>query len=139
MMKAAITAFAIAGLLSACTAQSQNSAPRASTRAEGPSPMSPGEAEAVALLRWLDAADPLDDSKRAIDQGRPVLLTLGGRGASLPGIASERQSRLTQKCPSRPLPGATDTVRGDTHLRYLRRARDYAERYNRAMLAFCSP
>ncbi|MGB5082344.1 MAG: hypothetical protein WBO23_16575 [Burkholderiales bacterium] len=139
MMKAATAAFAIAGLLSACTAQSQNSTPRAATRADEASSMSPREAEAVDLLRWLDAADPVGDSKRAIDQGRPALLTLGGRGASLPGIAAGEQSRLTPRCPMRVLPGATDTVRGDTHLRYLQRARDYAERYNRAMLAFCSP
>jgi len=139
MMKTAITTFAIAGLLSACMAQSQNSIPKAATRSDDASPTSPREAEAVSLLRWLDGADPVADSKRAIDQGRPALLTLGGRGASPPGIAPERQSRLALKCPLRPLPGATDVVRGDSHLRYLRRARDYAARYNQAMLAYCSP
>ena len=139
MMKTAITTLAIAGLLSACMAQSQNSMPKAATRSDEALPTSPREAQAVSLLRWLDTADPVADAKRAIDQGRPALLTLGGRGASLPGIAPERQSRLTLKCPLRPLRGATDTVRGDSHLRYLQRARDYAARYNRAMLAFCSP
>lgn len=139
MMKAAITAFAIVGSLSACVAQSESSTSTAASAPDEASAMSPREAEAVALLRWLDRADPVADSKRAIDQERPTLLTLGGRGASLPGIAPERQSHLTRKCPVRVLPGATDMVRGDTHLRYLQRAHDYAERYNRAMLAFCSP
>jgi hypothetical protein len=139
MMKAAIIAVAIVGSLSACAAQSESSTNTAANVPYEASAMSPQEAEAVAPLRWLDTADPVADSKRAIDQGRPTLLSLGGRGASLPGMAPELRSQLTRKCPVRVLPGATDMVRGDAHLRYLQRAHDYAERYNRAMLAFCSP
>jgi hypothetical protein len=89
-------------------------------------------------LKWVDTADPVADAKRAVAEKRPVLFILGGRGALAPGISPELTSTLSVKCPVQMLPGATDTVHGDTHLNYLQRARAYAEKYNRELLAFCS-
>ena len=124
-------------LVAACAAGSKNAAHPVATENKTVA-MSAQEREAVAHLQWLDNTDPIAEAKRSITEGRPALLTLGGRGAMPPGISAEQQARLGKQCKIEILPGATDMVQGDTHLRYLERARDYAEQYNRAMLAYCS-
>jgi hypothetical protein len=138
MPKTVIMVFTILGLLSACAAEPQNPAPKTATRANDTSSLKLAEREAVGLLQWLDTADPVADAKRAIAERRPVLLMLGGRGAPIPGVPPEQRARLIAKCPIDILPGATDTVHGDTHLKYLQRAQAYAEQFNRTMLAYCS-
>jgi len=100
--------------------------------------LSASEAAAVAALQWLDDADPAADAERAMREGRLTLLTLGGRGQSLPGVPVEFQTEALSKCFARLVPGAVDTVLGDSHLAYLQRAYDYAARYNRSMLRVCS-
>jgi len=128
----------VVSLMCACTASPESTPPRTSTRSNEPE-MTTTERNAVALLKWVDTADPVADAKRAVAEKRPVLLILGGRGAPAPGVSPELRSSLSAKCPVQVLPGATDTVHGNTHLNYLQRARDYAEKYNRELLPFCPP
>jgi hypothetical protein len=139
MIKMVAAASVIVAVASACATAPQNSPfTTAGPGSETPS-MKPAEREAVAALKWLDAADPEADARRAIAEKRPVLLTLGGRGAPTPGISADERARLETKCPAQVLPGATDVVRGDAHLDYLKRARQYAEQYNRVIAAHCAP
>lgn len=138
MNKIATTVLMIGMALGACAGAPPDSLPRAAAGNETVA-MKPAEREAVAALRWLDTADPVADAQRAIAEQRPALLTLGGRGAPTPGISAEERARLETRCPAQLLPGATDVVRGDAHLEYLRRARHYAEQYNRVIAAHCTP
>jgi hypothetical protein len=138
MVKIASTMSLLVVAGSACVAAPQSSPPHAASSAEAAS-LSAAEREAVAALEWLDSADPVADAQRAIAQRRPVLYTLGGRGAALPGVTESERARLATRCPTQILPGATDVVRGDTHLGYLQRAEQYAERYNRVIAAHCAP
>jgi hypothetical protein len=139
MIRIAGTVFMVSLVAGACAVAPQNS-PSATAGPSGETPsMKPAEREAVSALKWLDAADPIADARRAIAEKRPVLLTLGGRGAPTPGISADERARLETKCPTRVLPGATDVVRGDTHFDYLKRARQYAEQYNREVAAHCAP
>jgi hypothetical protein len=139
MIKMVAAASVIVAVASACATAPQNSPPTAPGPGSETPSMKPAEREAVAALKWLDAADPEADARRAIAEKRPVLLTLGGRGAPTPGITANERARLETKCPTQVLPGATDVVRGDAHLDYLKRARQYAEQYNRVIAAHCAP
>ena len=100
--------------------------------------MSQDEQAAVEALVWVETADPVADAADAIAQGRNNLLTTGARGAGPAGIDPARATQLLEKCGAEPVPGGTDVVRGDTHLRYLQLARDYAEAYNRVIAEHCA-
>lgn len=116
-------------LLAACINSSAN----------GSIEMESQEQIAISLLVWLDSADAVLDAGIAIDQGRAGLLSMGGRGVELPGIAPEQVGRYTHSCGVSVLPGTTDVVRGAAHLAYLQRARGYAETYNKIIAQYCSP
>jgi hypothetical protein len=139
MIRIAGTVFMVGVMVGACAVAPQNPPPATAGPGSEIASMKPAEREAVSALKWLDAADPIADARRAIAEKRPVLLTLGGRGAPTPGISADERARLETKCPTRVLPGATDVVRGDTHFDYLKRARQYAEQYNREVAAHCAP
>jgi len=108
-------------------------------QATGSTEMDSQEKNAIALLAWLDSADPERDAKIAVSQGQLGLLSMGGRGAVLPGIPLEQSGQYADKCGVSIVPGATDVVRGDAHLQYLQRAREYAETYNKIVGRHCSP
>ncbi len=108
------------------------------TQATGSSEMDSQEKNAIALLTWLDSANAENDAQTAVAQGQLSLLSMGGRGGALPGISLEKIEYYTDKCGVSNVPGATDVVRGDVHLKYLQRAREYAESYNKIVVRHCS-
>ena len=106
-------------------------------QATGSTEMDSQEKIAIDALAWLDTADAENDAKTAVAKGQMSLLSMGGRGGTLPGIPLEQTSQYTDKCGVSIVPGATDVVRGNAHLEYLQRAREYAETYNKIVAQHC--
>ena len=100
--------------------------------------MSVYEKQAVAALQWLDQADASSAVKDAIKRGDFHLYSMGGRGASIPGVPTELAADYAEKCGVEVVPGAGDVVHGDIHIEYLQRAQKYAESYNTLMLEHCT-
>ena len=103
----------------------------------GSTEMDSQEEIAITSLAWLDSADAERDAKAAIAKGQISLFSMGGRGGTLPGIPLEQTEQYTDKCGVSIVPGATDVVRGNAHLEYLQRAREYAETYNKIVAPHC--
>jgi hypothetical protein len=106
-------------------------------QATGSTEMDSQEKAAIAALAWLDTANAESDAKTAVAKGQLSLLSMGGRGGVLPGIPLEQTEQYTDKCGVSIIPGATDVVRGNAHLEYLQRAREYAETYNKIVVQYC--
>jgi hypothetical protein len=102
-----------------------------------PARLTPQEQEAVQALSWLQQADAQEDAARARQQGDTRLYALATRAPNLPGVPIETAEQAKAACGTRPLPGSTDAVQGEVHLKLLRQARDYAAAYNRLMLENC--
>jgi len=99
--------------------------------------LSPRERDAVSHLTWLQDADATRDAQRAIRRGDRRLLAMATRGPDLPGVPADQVSRAKSVCGIRYVEGSTDAVMGQTHLKLLQAARDYASQYNRIMLDTC--
>ena len=97
----------------------------------------PQEKSAVESLMWLKQADAQRDAQQALTRGDKRLLAMAVRGTLLPGIEPELTSKAKSVCGVRYLPGSTDTIRGETHLKLLRIAEEYAADYNRIMVDHC--
>ena len=102
-----------------------------------PASLTPQEREAVSALSWLRDADAPRDAAQASAQGDTRLYALASRSPTLPGIPLESTEQAKARCGTRTLPGSTDMVLGEVHLKLLQQARDYAADYNRLMLEAC--
>jgi hypothetical protein len=101
------------------------------------SQLSPKEKSAVESLLWLQQADAAKDAQQGLERGDKRLLAMAARGSHIPGIAPELVSKAKSVCGVRYLPGSTDTVMGQTHLKLLQTAQNYAADYNRIMIDHC--
>ncbi len=97
------------------------------------------EKSAVESLLWLQKADAMKDAQAGLARGDKRLLAMAMRGSQIPGIAPELVSKAKSVCGVRYLPGSTDTVMGETHMKLLQVAKSYAEEYNRIMVEHCLP
>jgi hypothetical protein len=95
------------------------------------------EKSAVESLLWLQKADAAKDAQQGLSRGDKRLLAMAIRGSHIPGIAPEMVSKAKSVCGVRYLPGSTDTVMGETHLKLLQAAEGYAADYNRIMIEHC--
>lgn len=138
MSKIAPASLALLALLFGCVNAQDRESITVSDGSPVPTALSARELAALKPLAWLEKADPVADARRAIAANNRTLLLAGSRGAAPPGIPPEQRALALRHCPARMLPGVTDTVVGPTHLRYLQKAHDYAQRYNRTMLAVCT-
>jgi hypothetical protein len=103
------------------------------------SQVTPEEESAVESLLWLRSADAVKDAQLGLERGDKRLLAMASRGSHLPGVAPELASKAKSVCGVRYLPGSTDTVMGQTHLKLLQAAEGYATDYNRIMIQHCLP
>jgi hypothetical protein len=101
------------------------------------SQVTPEERSAVESLIWVKQADAEKDARESLDRGDTRLLAMATRGSYIPGIAPELVSKAKNVCGVRYLPGSTDTVLGDTHLKLLQAAEAYATNFNRVMIEHC--
>jgi len=102
-----------------------------------PTSLSAQERAAISSLSWLRDADASRDAKQAIARGDKRLLAMASRSPSLPGVPAEQTSKAKAVCGIHYVKGSTDAVMGETHLRLLQAARDYARQYNGIMLSVC--
>ena len=91
----------------------------------------------MSALSWLQDADPSRDVAQASERGDTRLLAFAGRAPTLPGVPAESMAQAKTSCGTRILPGSTDAVQGDVHLKLLQQAQDYAAAYNQLMLDSC--
>lgn len=101
------------------------------------SQVTPKEKSAVESLLWLQQADAAKDAQQGLARGDKRLLAMATRGGHIPGIAPELVSKAKSVCGVRYLPGSTDTVMGETHLKLLQAAEGYTANYNRIMIDHC--
>ena len=99
--------------------------------------LTPQERQAVSSLSWLRDADAERDVWQASRQGDTRLYMFASRIPTLPGVPAEILNQAKANCGIRTLPGSSDMVQGDLHLKLLRQAQDYAATYNRLMLDAC--
>lgn len=99
--------------------------------------LSAEEKTAVESLLWLRKADAAQDAQVSLDRGDKRLLAMASRGTNIPGIAPELISKAKSICGVRYLPGSTDMVTGNTHLRLLQAAEEYATDYNKIVIEQC--
>jgi hypothetical protein len=103
------------------------------------SQLTPQEQGAVESLLWLQKADAVKDAQQGLERGDKRLLAMATRGSHIPGISLELISKAKSVCGVRYLPGSTDTVMGQTHLKLLQAAEEYARDYNQIMIGHCLP
>ncbi len=114
-------------VLSGCLSATENNGVNATQQAEHPA------------LAWLENADPRRDAQQAMESGDLRLWVLATRGAAMPGIPTAQRQPLTAKCGEKYLPGSTDALRGEQHLKLLQQAQRYAVIYNQVMAQHCAP
>ena len=90
-------------------------------------------------LEWVNTANAEADAKAALAQGDFRLMAVPGRGEIIPGIESSKRGAYSLKCGTRIIPGMTDAVRGDSHLKLLQKATEYGAAYNAYIIEQCIP
>ena len=99
--------------------------------------VTPEERDAVESLLWVKQANAENDARDYLDRGDIRLLAMAIRGSYIPGIDPEQSTKAKNVCGVRYLPGSTDTVLGDTHLKLLQAAEAYATAFNKIMIGHC--
>ncbi len=133
----------LAFLLQACNAGPETPRPIAQTSqaTSSPQPMNENitskDREYIGLLQELSQRNPEQEAQQAAARGeRSILGYYAGRGGlKLPGLTQEQQA--VQKCTLKTLDGLGDVIYGDNHLKYRVALRQFAGRYNSAMLSAC--
>lgn len=86
---------------------------------------------------WLDTADPVEDANNAIKNKDYRLLGLAMRAIKVPGVKSENQTSLIEKCGVRLLQGSGDIIRGEADLQMKKTLHIYARNYNNILKKAC--
>jgi hypothetical protein len=90
-------------------------------------------------LQWVSTADAQADALAALAAGDFRLMAVPGRGEVIPGIEASKRNAYSLKCGTRLIPGMTDAVIDDSHLRLLKKASEYGARYNSFIIEKCIP
>jgi hypothetical protein len=93
------------------------------------------DSASVAKLRWLEHADPIVDAQNALASKDHRLVGVYGYTLSAPGIETSQQRTYQERYGIRPIEGTSDALESEEHERLVRKATEYAERYNRHMLS----
>jgi hypothetical protein len=101
------------------------------------SQLSDKEKKAVESLLWLKDTDPVISATEALNKGDKRLMAMASRATVLPGIETELVSKAKSICGIRYLEGSTDTVFGETHLKLIQYASDFAATYNKIVIEQC--
>ena len=117
----------VTAALAACTGNNQEQ------HVEPSDPM-PKE---VKLLSWVYRADVHKDTHEAIANGDYRLLAIPGRGLMIPGVDPAERADAKALCRIRYMTGMGDTLKGEEHRKLWKKARAYAEAYNKIMLDSC--
>lgn len=97
------------------------------------------ESDAIKQLEWVLSADVEKDFSKAIQNKDFHVWVIADRATTMPGIEASLQAEITKKCKHKYIPGVGDTLRGDTHRDYRKKAVEYAAKYNQKMQAVCLP
>lgn len=89
------------------------------------------------LLTWADSADAEKDASQALSEKDYRLYILAGRGERLVGIDPNKARQLKQQCGTRYIQGSTDVIHDDQHMKALKKAYSYAEKYNQIIAKHC--
>ena len=84
----------------------------------------------IKLLKWVETADPITDSKAALAKGDHRLLAIRGLIVSLPGVDSLDTDYYKQQYGVKEIEGTTDGLVNHEHRVLVQRAIDYAKIYN---------
>ncbi|MFT6387157.1 MAG: hypothetical protein ACJAUP_000527 [Cellvibrionaceae bacterium] len=88
-------------------------------------------------LAWANSADAEKDARKAFSKKDYRLYIVAGRGERVVGVDSAQAKDLKQLCGTQYIQGSTDVVRGDQHMEALKKAYDYAEKYNQIVVKHC--
>jgi hypothetical protein len=92
------------------------------------------DSASVAKLRWVEYADPIVDAQNALASNDHRLVGVYGYVVSIPGLDISQWPDYQQRYGLRPIEGTSDALEGEEHARLVRKATEYAERYNRHVL-----
>ena len=101
--------------------------PLTSCYAESPPP----EIEA---LRWVLNANPVTDAKKAVERNDRTLLGVHGYTWTIPGVEESEKHEYRKKYGLKLIEGTGDVVLNREHLDLIKKATEYARRYNMYLL-----
>ena len=100
-------------------------------------PFTAEDIKAIEALKWVDSANLEKDFLNAINEKDFRIWVIATRGTLMPGVEPAKQAVVSQKCGKKYLPGVGDTLRGESHRAYRKKALEYAKTYNQKMQALC--
>lgn len=87
---------------------------------------------------WANSKSAEDDARSAIEHNDLRLLGFAGRGSFIPGIDSSQSQDYSEKCGVRFFEEFGDVIREREQLEAMKKAKEYAKRYNKVILTGCT-
>ncbi len=90
-------------------------------------------------LDWLNNANPETDAKAALDKNDFRFMAISLRGTVIPGVDRTKTLQYELRCGINFIQGVSDAVRGQEQLKMMKKAHDYAAKYNAIIEHRCIP
>ena len=90
-------------------------------------------------LQWVENADASADANAALEKGDFRFMAMAQRGTVIPGVDANKMRQYELHCGVKFIEGATDAIRSDEQLRLMKKAFEYAGRYNKIIAERCKP
>jgi hypothetical protein len=88
--------------------------------------------------KWNENSDPEADAELALENNDHRLLAFALRATQIPGIEADQVNAYSEHCGIRFMKKFGDVIRSDDDLERMKQAREYALRYNAAILSKCN-
>ncbi len=90
-------------------------------------------------LQWVETANPVADAQAALAKGDFRFMGIARRSTVIPGVDTDKMRQYELHCGVKFIEGAGDTIRDQEQLRLMKRAFEYAGRYNQIIAGRCQP
>jgi hypothetical protein len=90
-------------------------------------------------LQWVEGADAIADAKAALAKGDFRFMAMAQRSTVIPGVDTNKMRQYELYCGVKFIEGATDAIRSEEQLRLMKKAFEYAGRYNKIIAERCQP
>jgi len=90
-------------------------------------------------LKWADTADAEKDAQAALEKLDFRFMAMPLRNTVIPGVEPQKTRQYELRCGIKLIDGVTDTVRSEEQLRLMKKAFEYAAKYNAIIKQRCIP
>ncbi len=88
----------------------------------------------VALLKWIESADPIKDAQDALEINDHRLMAVYGFVLTIPGVQPDKYIQFKEFYGVKPIKGTSDHLANDEHVRLNKLAIAYSLEYNKIIL-----